>query len=130
MSDDRFREAELLHTNGFHSGAYYLSGYAVEYGLKAVICKRLNIEMFERKIVPGEVAKAFQIHDIEYLIILAGLHQDLEDLKSDDAAFAKAWSLVSEWSEQRRYDYGCKPETAGRFLQAVKAVMVWIQKNW
>ncbi|AEI47337.1 HEPN domain-containing protein [Runella slithyformis] len=130
MADNRLNEAELLYENRFYAGAYYLSGYAVEFGLKAVICKRLNIEMFEKNPSTKNIAKAFQIHDLSDLIILSGLHEELEGLKSTDAGFAKLWSIVSGWTEQRRYEFGCKQQTSRRFLTSVKTFMSWIQLHW
>ena len=35
LSWARLREAQVLLNHGYWSGAYYLSGYAVEFGLKA-----------------------------------------------------------------------------------------------
>ncbi|GAB2792978.1 hypothetical protein GCM10027275_42460 [Rhabdobacter roseus] len=129
MAQERLDEAQLLYVNTFFSGAYYLSGYAIELGLKAVICKRLNIEMFDGQ-APGKVAKTFQIHELPDLIILSGLHQNLEKLKNEDVNFAKTWSIVSGWSEQRRYEYGCKLHTAKKFLDSVVLFMSWIQQYW
>ncbi len=133
MAEDRFKEAELLYNSKFYGGAYYLSGYAVEFGLKAVICRRLDIEMFDSKSadpVPGDIAKMFQIHKLSHLIILAGLHKQLKNDQQSDVNLKKAWSKVSGWTEQRRYDFGCNPKTAKGFLEAVKIFITWIQQHW
>lgn len=43
MAEKRLEEAQLLYENKYYDAAYYLSGYAIEFALKAVICKRLNV---------------------------------------------------------------------------------------
>jgi HEPN domain-containing protein len=130
LATERLREAQLLCDSRFYTGAYYLSGYAVEFGLKAVICKKLAIEIFDKQVVSGNILKAFQIHDLTDLIILAGLNQELETRISEDVGFSKNWSVVSAWSEQRRYDFGCNAMTAQRFLSSVNKIMIWIQQHW
>ena len=39
LAKARLREAEALLASGHNSGAYYLAGYVIECGLKAVISK-------------------------------------------------------------------------------------------
>jgi HEPN domain-containing protein len=130
LAIERLTEAQLLCDNRFYTGAYYLSGYAIEFGLKAVICKKLAIEIFDKQVVSGNILKAFQIHDLTDLIILAGLNQQLETLISEDIVFSKNWSVVSAWNEQRRYDFGCNSQTAQRFLVSVNKILIWIQQHW
>lgn len=136
MSATRLAEAQLLYDNRFYAGSYYLSGYAVEFGLKSVICKRLGVDIFESGTLRGQgkavadAAKSFQIHDIPALVLLSGLHAELEDKKLTDEAFFTSWNVVSAWTEQRRYDYGCSPQTASTFLRRVKEFMQWIETHW
>lgn len=129
MAQSKLAEADLLNSNKFYNSTYYLSGYAVEFGLKAVICKRLGVEMFNGE-VPGKVSKLFQIHDISDLVILSGLHPALQNERAINQDFNKAWSKVSVWSEQRRYDSTCSQQTSIQFIMAVKTLMTWIQRNW
>lgn len=42
LAQKRFDEAKLLLGNGFSSGAYYLSGYAIECALKAIIAAQFR----------------------------------------------------------------------------------------
>lgn len=126
----RLEEAELLYSNKFFQGAYYLAGYAVELGLKAVACQKLGVEIFEKRKVPGHIAKSFMIHDLPDLIILSGLSRELYFLTQNDPVFAKNWSKVVDWSEQCRYNSGCRPYLAKQFINSVKKVMVWISQHW
>jgi len=42
LAEERVRDAEALLKAGQWSGAYYLAGFAVEFGLKACIAKLTN----------------------------------------------------------------------------------------
>lgn len=126
----RQKETTALYENGFYDGAYYLSGYAVEFALKAAICKNLNMDIFVKNAVSGNVLKAFQIHDLPDLAVLAGLKQELAVLIDASSDFNRTWSLVSNWNEQRRYQSGCNEETAKIFIDSVNIVMSWIKQHW
>ncbi|MCF0048852.1 HEPN domain-containing protein [Dyadobacter sp. LJ53] len=126
----RLSEATALHECGFYDGAYYLSGYAVEFALKAAICKNLNTDIFVKYAVSGNILKAFQIHDLSDLAVLAGLKQELIVLIDGSTEFNITWSLVSNWNEQRRYQFGCSEQTAKIFINSVNIVMSWIKQHW
>jgi HEPN domain-containing protein len=51
LADDRVLDAEALLNAGRWSGAYYVSGYAVECALKACIAKQTNLHDFPDKTV-------------------------------------------------------------------------------
>jgi hypothetical protein len=136
MAGHRLKEAQVLYDNHLYSGSFYLAGYAIEFGLKSVICKRLGVDIFENDALNGQgkaakdAAKAFQIHNIPALVLLSGLHPELEEKKLAEEAFFISWNGVSAWTEQRRYDFGCSPQTANTFLNRVKEFMQWIEKHW
>lgn len=130
MADKRLEEAKLLYGNKYYDAAYYLSGYAIEFALKAVICKRLNVEMFDSTQVSKRIASPFQIHELPTLIVFSGLQVELSDKKNLDAGFDAAWSLVSQWSEIRRYEEGCSQKTAREFLIGTNTLLSWIKTYW
>lgn len=136
MSEHRLKEAQVLYDNQLYSGSYYLAGYAIEFGLKSVICKRLGVDIFENDALNGQgkaakdAARAFQIHNIPALILLSGLHPELETKKVAEEEFFISWNVVSAWTEQRRYDCDCNPQTANNFLKQVKEFMQWIETHW
>jgi AbiV family abortive infection protein len=132
LAHQRLAEAQLLYENGFYQGAYYLGGYAVEFALKALICKRLGFEVFgSRQAGLTDVSKALQVHHLPTLLAFAGLFPMLEEEKNNNEAFFKAWSKVSEWSEQRRYSpLECSPQTVINFINATENVMLWIFRNY
>jgi hypothetical protein len=127
---ERLQEAECLIENGHFGGAYYIGGYAIELALKAVVCKKLDIEIFDKETVPRHITKSFMIHDLSDLIILAGMTSELEEKCQIDGSFQISWSLVSDWSEQRRYEVACQAEKAKIFVFSLKLVIEWLQKNW
>lgn len=72
LAKTRLAETECLLRAGHFSGAYYLSGYAVELGLKACIA-----DAFQPRSIPD---KRFVIdiytHNLRDLVILAGLEAE------------------------------------------------------
>jgi HEPN domain-containing protein len=130
LAQQRIREAEVLINYEHYEGGYYLSGYAIEFSLKAIICKRLNIEIFDGRHVPDAISKAFKVHDLKHLIILSGLQKDLENSMASDTDFSFAWSIVSGWNEQRRYETGCSHKTAETFVNEAKLLLKWTQQHW
>lgn len=127
---ERLQEAEYLIGNGHVGGAYYIGGYAIELALKAVVCKKLNIEIFDKEEVPRHISKSFMIHDLSDLVILAGVANDLENACMESYTFQVSWSRVSDWSEQLRYELACQTEKAEVFILSLKIVLKWLQKYW
>ena len=120
----------MLYGNKYYDAAYYLSGYAIEFALKAVICKRLNVEIFDSTQVSKRNASPFQIHELPTLIVFSGLQVELSDKKNLDAGFDAAWSMVSQWSEIRRYEEGCSQKTVREFLIGTNTLLSWIKTYW
>lgn len=127
---ERLRDAECLIANGHAGGAYYLGGYAIELALKAVVCKKLDVEIFDKEVVPRHIAKSFMIHDLSDLLILSGLSNDLENACTENYVFQVSWTRIAIWSEQRRYEMGCSAAKAEVFVISLKIVMQWLQQHW
>ncbi len=87
LSDARLTEAELLAKEGHFGTAIYLGGYALECLLKAVICRRLDLD---------ELPATFHSHDLEALLLHSGLHRRMESKSAVHENFRKAsdiWML-------------------------------------
>lgn len=69
LSRMRADEGKCLLDAGLYAGSYYLTGYSVECGLKAVIAKNCERYQFPDK----GFATACYTHDLRVLIKLAGL---------------------------------------------------------
>jgi hypothetical protein len=127
----RLDEARLLYTNDYYQGAYYLAGYAAEFSLKALICKRLGVEVFVGGSGLAEVSKALHTHHLPTLLVFAGLFPTLQDEKINNENLFKDWSKVSEWNEQRRYEpLECSQQTVNNFINATERVMQWILRHY
>ncbi len=141
----RMKEAQILLDNDCYESAFYLSGYAVEIALKAVICKNLGIdELFADAASVNkskEVNAAFgklKIHDLDTLIVFAGLYPKLQDRTE---RLFEIWSFIDQmcWSEECRYlhrDSKWKQNitidklNVQGFLDTVNDFLKWIQQHW
>ncbi len=123
LADLRLEEAKLLHNNGFHDGAIYLAGYAVELMLKAKICEALEIPNFfhEDSDVDRKILRTFKTHDLEGLITLSGLKRKFQIAKLNNDDLSDNWNTICEWSENYRYCVRgtCEPRQATNFLNAI-----------
>ena len=123
----REREAEVLMKARQWSGAYYLSGYAVECGLKAVIVKQFRGNVLPNK---DKVIKAYT-HDLSALLSAAGLDQDPTLL--GDPQLRLNWADAKLWNEHARYKKWTRAE-ATAMVSAITdqqhGVMNWLRTVW
>ena len=143
----KIKEAKSLYRNKFYSGAFYLAGYALEFSLKAAVCKNLKMDdFFEDKKgnnptkLKDDVLGKFKTHDYRTLIILAGLYHQLENDKKSDMIFGINWSHIEKmsWSEICRYEISNpKKYNETDVKEFIKAIdnqkggsLKWIQKYW
>lgn len=105
----RIKEAQTLLDNDLSEGAFYLAGYTIELSLKSAICKNFEIdELFqdpESANKTKEISEAFnklKVHDLNTLIVFAGLYQKLKD--KNEQIF-ESWSIIGQmkWNENCRY---------------------------
>ena len=82
---DRLKEAEILLRARRSAAAMVAGFYALEIRLKALICSRLDLPSLPR---------AFEIHDLESLLTLAGLSQKLKVKAS--GRIQKNWESICE----------------------------------
>ena len=75
LSRLRLREAQALYKAHFYDGCVYLAGYAVELGLKARICRLLRLEQYP---LAGDIGRAFKVHSLDQLKVLAGLTTEID----------------------------------------------------
>ncbi len=129
LADERATDAEYLLAGGRHSAAYYLAGYAVECGLKAVIA-----HAFRAGVIPSKrfVDKVYT-HNLVELLSLAGLKNQLDADLDQSADLRAAWSIVSSWNEASRYEL-IDPFQATAMVDAVvngrSGVMQWLKRHW
>ena len=123
------REARALLNAGHPSAAYYLLGYAVECGLKAVIARRSRAGEFPNL----KRARDAYSHDFRQLAKVAGLTGSLNAEIARSAGFSSNWNAVASWRSISRYEVHTVVKTRGLY-RAVTArktgVMQWIRNQW
>src|SRR5258708_4220596 len=120
----RMEEAKLLLDQKDWDGAYYLAGYAVEFALKIrIISQLMKSDSFPEK----KLAENFYKHDLTLLRKAAGLDDEMDK----DTAVSPQWEIVSDWSEQTRYEIGTTEQEARALYDAIeKGVLPWIKARW
>jgi HEPN domain-containing protein len=132
----RLKEADSLLSQNHYDGSCYLAGYCLEMALKAAICRRMEKDDFF-DILKNETARAFKIHNLGELIILAGLQKRYEDLRITNPILENNWYFVKDrirWSEQLRYQTGFSKTEAEGMLKAINdpqnGILKWLKKYW
>jgi HEPN domain-containing protein len=131
----RLKDAKALLGRKRWAGAYYMSGYAIECGLKACLLRHLG----ESGAVFGDekyLKKLLECwtHDLVKLVNLAGLDEEFGVARGANATLDLFWGKVMEWKETSRYEDE-RPEAEARALyEAVSnkpnGVFQWIQSRW
>ena len=129
LAEERRGDASTLLDAGGWSGAYYLAGYAVECGLKACIAKRTKRFDYPDK----DFANKCYTHQLERLVVLAGLADLLEESGRSNSSLDSNWIVVKDWDEGSRYRKESKAKAVA-LLQAVispsDGVLAWIRNHW
>lgn len=138
----RLKEANILLSQNYPDGAFYLAGYAVECALKSAICRILNIDdffdMYSSKVhgakVKDDVVQKFRTHDYGTLLVLSGLYFKLESDLLRDSLLEHSWSTIQlhAWSEQYRYQVAARKAVTevADFIKSVNYLLQWIKKHW
>src|SRR5690349_4329055 len=99
LARQRLQDANVLLRAGCSSGAYYLTGYAVECALKACIAKKTLRCEFPDK----ELAGKCHTHELTELLATAGLKLQYDkDIKIDPRLEAN-WAMAKDWKVTTRY---------------------------
>lgn len=125
----RLEESRALIRARCYSGVYYLSGYVVEFALKARIAKS-----FRARTVPAKkFVDAFYTHGLTQLCGLAELENERRAFEARDLGFRLNWGTVSKWTADSRYQVWNRAQ-ARTMLSAVEdptsGVFPWIQRFW
>jgi hypothetical protein len=109
-SHEWLHDANLLHDAGRFESAIYLCGYAVEFALKARMCRHLNWQSY-RDDLPG-----MRSHVLINLLSFTGL---------DRVNFDSDWNEVSDWTPEIRYggSKGITSSKSSRIISAVEALL-------
>lgn len=88
-AQDRLDDAEELLKAGRNASAITMGLYALEIRLKERICRRLDLDA---------LPKAFQIHDLAGLLLLAGLSKRINDSVNSHVLYN--WTELLRWSKR------------------------------
>jgi len=124
----RLNDARTLLRNGNNEGAYYLTGLAVECALKAAIARRTQRHEFPPK---PTIVRGIYDHDLNKLLIAAGLEKALEAAAAGNAALKQSWVLVKDWTVESRYvTAGLDGEVIYRAATGRNGVLAWLRQHW
>jgi HEPN domain-containing protein len=130
LAESRLEEGRILFEHNQWTGAYYLTGLAVECALKACLARAVKEHDYpDKKFVNG----MYQ-HDLQSLLGLdAALLADLQADMARDSKLEANWKTVKDWDGEKRYDIVEEQEAKGLYDATAKAgsgVMPWIKGKW
>jgi hypothetical protein len=130
LSDDRLEEARVLLENELWTGAYYMTGLAVECALKAYLAQAVQQYDFPDKNFVNRV----YAHKIDELARLdAAFWQELKNETDSDVKLRTNWNTVLLWDDEYRYGIVQQLQAASLYTATTEAgtgVMEWIRRRW
>lgn len=131
LAEDRILDAQCLLAAGRWSGAYYLSGYAVECGLKA--CIMVHNENSGAIFEDRKFSEKCWTHELETLLGLANLTVALNTDGVANPVLYGNWILAKGWKETSRYDQKAQAEAEAMYNAIANqpdGVLPWIRIRW
>jgi len=134
FAEARIRDAEVLLKAGRWQGAYYLSGYSVECGLKSCVLayiERTGI-IFKNKEFLQSLPKCWT-HKLEELVELAGLKAKRDADAKANPILSSNWGTVNNWNEASRYQLKNQKDAEDIYTAIIHpsdGVLQWIRQNW
>ena len=120
----------MLWENKLWTGAYYMTGLAIECALKACLAGVVKEHDFPDK----DFVNAMYVHNLEKLFRLNGaLWAEFQaDMKANPKLNVN-WSTVKDWDDGKRYDVVKQLEATALYEASAQAdfgVMGWIRGRW
>jgi len=130
LCDARLEEGRVLLEKKLWTGAYYLTGLAVECALKSCLANAVKEHDFPDKSFVNQM----YVHDLELLFKLNGalwaeLHRDMKT----DPKLAVNWSTVKDWDDHKRYDVVEELAAQGLYdatTETGSGILEWIRRRW
>lgn len=130
LAEKRLEEGRILLENSLWTGAYYMTGLAVECALKACLARGVSQYDYPDK---KFVDKMYQ-HDLQRLVELDdALWANLQADMNINARLDANWRTVKDWKDEKRYDIVDELEARGLYEYAAEpasGVMRWIRGKW
>ena len=127
---DRLRDAQVLLAGRRWTGAYYLSGYAVECALKSCVIAHL---MRTDQLPERHYSEQCWTHNLKQLVTLAGLKADLDASAARDPDLERHWDVVKDWNESTRYTRQSRAKALALYKSITDSkhgVLRWIRSRW
>lgn len=139
----RLDEAQVLVTNGYADGAFYLAGYGIELALKAKIAERLGLPwLFDEKGTNpadqftglGDLRRLLKTHNLFLLLAVSGLKPAYDQKRQTESEFLKYKQLIETWNEGLRYQLpepvnNVDMQSSLNFLTAPTGLLQWIEAS-
>ena len=130
FAGSRVEEAGVLLQHKHWTGAYYLTGLAVECALKACLARAVQQHDFPDK---DFINRAYT-HKLEDLAKLdVEFWVELNSELSADIKFASNWAIVRQWDDRKRYGVVDEEEANSLYTattEPVSGVLEWIRRRW
>lgn len=129
----KLKASKALYTAGDYDTAGYILGYVVECGLKAIICKTLNLREYPDT---GRHFNVFASHSLDLLLILSGYSCELDITRKSNKHLKNNWQkLTKDWSPDVRYKQGVySQDLIKEKLVAIEdskyGFLAWFQGKW
>jgi hypothetical protein len=130
LAGSRLEESRILLQSSLWTGAYYMTGLAIECALKSCLANAVKEHDFPDK----QFVNSMYVHNLESLFKLNGaLWAELQsDIKNDDKLRGN-WSTVKDWDDGKRYEIVEESEARALFEASTEpgsGVMEWIRGKW
>jgi HEPN domain-containing protein len=130
LADDRLKEALVLLGRECWTGAYYMTGLAVECALKAYLARAVEQYDFPDR---SFVNRAYT-HKLKELAQLDSvLWEELQKEISGDLKLKSNWNTVLLWNDENRYEMVEELQAKSLYAAATDpgcGVMEWIRRRW
>lgn len=130
LSEGRLEEAGVLVARKLWTGAYYLTGLAVECALKAYLAQGVQrYDLPDRGFI-----NRIHTHKLKELAQLdAALWLDLENDIKLDLRLRANWNTVLLWNDENRYELVDELQATALYAATTEpkvGVMEWIRRKW
>ncbi|HWE37320.1 MAG TPA: hypothetical protein VG406_12200 [Isosphaeraceae bacterium] len=133
LAQDRVDDAIALLAANRWAGAYHLTGFAVECGLKACVLKYLaKGTIFDDPKYLKDLGEC-RTHDLDKLVRLSGLKDDQESYLKRDENYRRFWTITKDWNESSRYTQTTEAKARDLFEAVTNkpdGVLEWIRLYW
>ncbi len=99
ISRARIKDSKILLKNKSYEGSLYISGYAIEIALKAIICKNICLSGIPHTNEEFNAVARIKTHNLEELLKQVPPHIG-NKIKS---TYLADWSILLQWNPEMRY---------------------------